>query len=224
MAIILSIESATTNCSVAVAVKGQVMASKELNSANFSHAENLHDFIEEVLQEAKLAMRDVQAISVSKGPGSYTGLRIGVSAAKGLAFGLQIPLISTSTLQALAMQVNIQEGCIVSMLDARRMEVYTQTYTKNYQPLNQVEAMVIEAASFDELLESHHQVHFLGSGAFKFAEICTHPNAVFYPDLVPSAKEQAVLAYTHFLNKEFENTAYFEPFYLKDFVGVKTKK
>lgn len=221
MANILCIESATTNCSVALAKDGEIIAAKELNAAQFSHAENLHDFIHEVLDEVNLPIKKLDAISVSKGPGSYTGLRIGVSAAKGLAFGIGIPLISVGTLEALALQINIESGFIIPMLDARRMEVYAQVFNAEHKSSSAVEAIVLDENSFSSYLKKN-QVHFLGSGVSKFTAFCTHPNSNFYPDLAPSAKHQAKLSFAKFQNNIFEDTAYFEPFYLKDFVsGVK---
>ena len=223
MAYILSIESATTNCSVALAKDGNVIAVKELNAANYSHAENLHDFVQQVVDKANLKINQLDAISISKGPGSYTGLRIGVSAAKGLAFGIGIPLISIGTLEALALQLKIESGLIIPMLDARRMEAYTQVFSAEHNSITTVEASLLHEDSFKTYLEKN-KVHFVGSAASKFAEVCTHPKANFHPELVPSAKEQAKLAFKKFENKEFEDTAYFEPFYLKDFVAGKPKK
>lgn len=222
MAYILHIESATSNCSVGLSHNGKIVAVKELNTAHYSHAENLHDFIKDVLEEAELQMLQLNAVSISKGPGSYTGLRIGVSAAKGLAFGLQIPLIAVGTLHLLALQLKKPSGLIVPMLDARRMEAYTQIFSADYQSLGEVEAKILDASSFQAELASH-QVHFLGSATAKFEEICSHPNAVFHKDLVPSAKEQAEIAFQKFKQQIFEDTAYFEPFYLKDFVAGNKK-
>jgi tRNA threonylcarbamoyladenosine biosynthesis protein TsaB len=222
LAYILCIESATTNCSVALTEDGKVVAAKELNAANFSHAEHLHDFILDVLAESSVNINNIDAISVSKGPGSYTGLRIGVSAAKGLAFGIKVPLISVGTLEALAHQIKVDSGYILPILDARRMEVYAQVFSAEHTPLNSVEAVVLEENSFEAYL-STNQVHFMGSGALKFSTICKHPNALFYSEFVPSAKEQAILAYSKFQKKDFEDTAYFEPFYLKDFVAGSKK-
>lgn len=222
MAYLLHIESATTNCSVAISYKGSIISSKELNAKQFSHAENLHAFVDDVALQAGISLKQLDGVSVSKGPGSYTGLRIGVSAAKGFAFGLQIPLFSVNTLAALAHQLHIKKGMIVCMLDARRMEAYTQTFSFDYTPLNAIEAKVLEEDSFKKLLDEN-EVHFVGSAAEKFQTICQHANANFHPELLPSAKEQAKLAYQKFIHNEIEDTAYFEPFYLKDFVAGKPK-
>ncbi len=223
MAYLLHIESATTNCSVALTKNGNLLATKELNAAQYSHAENLHAFINEVVNESGLNINQLHGISISKGPGSYTGLRIGVSAAKGLAFGLHIPLISVGTLEALAHQINIEKGIIVSMLDARRMEAYTQLFSAQLEALTKVDATLLNEDSFAKELEEN-ELHFVGSGAEKFKSICQNANARFYPDLLPSAKEQATIAYQKYTDKDFEDTAYFEPFYVKDFVAGKPKK
>ena len=223
MAFILNIETATKNCSVSIAENGKTIAIKELNNGNYSHAEMLHPFIVEVLQEANIATDTISAIAVSKGPGSYTGLRIGVSAAKGLSFTLDKPLISVDTLTSLAHSVTIKEGLIVPMIDARRMEVYSAIFDSNFNKLRAIEAQIIDDNSFQkELLE--HKVYFLGDGAAKCKEVITHNNAVFIENKHPSAKEMAVLSYEKYKKNDIEDVAYFEPFYLKDFVAVPAKK
>ena len=215
MAIILCLETATTNCSVALSVNGSVTALKEDYSNQYSHAERLHVFIEEVLHKAKVEKSQLDAIAVSKGPGSYTGLRIGVSAAKGLCFALDIPLISVPTLDSLALKVD-SAITIVPMLDARRMEVYSAVYAEDKIQVRETLAEILDVNSFEKLLAEGETV-FIGNGVAKFQEICSHPNAVFMPDELPSAKEQAVLAEEKFNANLFEDVAYFEPYYLKDF-------
>lgn len=222
MAFILHIESATTNCSVALSKNGEVISLKEINSQQFSHAENLHDFIGQVAHESGLHLNQLNAVSISKGPGSYTGLRIGVSAAKGLAFGLNIPLISVNTLAVLAQQIKTKKGIIIPILDARRMEAYIQLFSAKHEPIGSIEAKILTADSFSTELEQG-EVHFVGSAVEKFKPICNHPNARFYSDLLPSAKEQAELAYQKFIQNKVEDTAYFEPYYLKEFVAGKPK-
>lgn len=218
MALILCIETATTNCSVALSRNGEVMARKEDYSANYSHAERLHVFIDEILKENKFAPSDLNAVAISKGPGSYTGLRIGVSAAKGLCFSLDIPLLSVPTLQSLAFQVDEKEGdFIVPMLDARRMEVYTAGFTAQKDKVFETRAEILDSSSYEEVLEKG-VVSFIGNGVAKFKEICEHPNARFVEGKLPSAKEMAPLADQKFRNGEFEDVAYFEPYYLKDFM------
>ncbi len=171
---ILCIETATTNCSVALGNKGKLLALKEDYSDNYSHAERLHLFIEEILKENGLKPTDLLAIAVSKGPGSYTGLRIGVSAAKGLCFALDIPLISIPTLKSLALQVKQEkEGFIIPLLDARRMEVYTAGFTSENKQVFDTRAEILQEDSFSEYLENA-SVTFIGSGVEKFSKICEH--------------------------------------------------
>ena len=152
MALILNIETATKNCSVSLAENGNVIALKELNDGNYSHAEKLHVFIDEVLKTSNKNRDDVDAIAISKGPGSYTGLRIGVSAAKGLSYALDKPLISVLTLEALAHQVTCNDGVIVAMLDARRMEVYSAIFDSNYNEVREIEAQILDDNAFAEYL------------------------------------------------------------------------
>jgi len=217
MATILCLETATTNCSVTLSVNGSVIAFREDNSKSYSHAERLHVFINEVLQEAKLAKDQLDAICVSKGPGSYTGLRIGVSAAKGLCFALDVPLISIATLSALASQVTAADALyIVPMLDARRMEVYSAVYNSDKEEIRETQAQILEETSFSTFLDEG-KVLFIGNGVEKFQEICKHPNALFMPGALPSAVQQAKLSQAKFDRQEFEDVAYFEPYYLKDF-------
>ncbi len=223
MAIILNIETSTKNCSVNVAENGVVLAIKELNNGNYSHAEVLHPFIEEVLEQAAISKPQINAIAVSKGPGSYTGLRIGVSAAKGLCFALNCPLISIDTLTALTYAISIEEGFIVPMLDARRMEVYAAIFNSDNIKIRDTKAEIIEDSSFLEELEKS-KVYFLGDGSKKCKQIITHKNAVFVDDKFPSSKEMALLSYLKYKKNDIEDVAYFEPFYLKDFIVIPEKK
>ncbi|MBV1922576.1 MAG: tRNA (adenosine(37)-N6)-threonylcarbamoyltransferase complex dimerization subunit type 1 TsaB, partial [Flavobacteriaceae bacterium] len=167
MATILCLETSTTNCSVALSVNGSVIALKEDNSNQYSHAERLHVFIEEVLSESNIKKDDLDAIAISKGPGSYTGLRIGVSAAKGLCFALDVPLISIPTLEILASQLQIENGLIISMLDARRMEVYSSVYNKEIIEVRETKAEVIDETSFVSFLDIEN-VFFIGNGAVSY--------------------------------------------------------
>ncbi|MFT5258189.1 MAG: tRNA threonylcarbamoyladenosine biosynthesis protein TsaB [Polaribacter sp.] len=223
MAIILNIETSTKNCSVSVADTGKIIAIKELNNGNYSHAEVLHPFIENILAQGSVSKDKIDAIAVSKGPGSYTGLRIGVSAAKGLSFALSVPLISIDTLTALSFAISIDKGLIVPMLDARRMEVYSAIFDKQHQKIREIKAEIIDENSFLAALEQG-EVHFLGDGAHKCKEIITHRNAVFVDDMFPSSREMALLSYHKFKKNDFEDLAYFEPFYLKDFIVIPEKK
>jgi tRNA threonylcarbamoyladenosine biosynthesis protein TsaB len=217
MAIILCLETATTNCSVALSVNGSVIAILEDSNKNYSHAEMLHPFINKALEASKLKMEDLDAVAVSKGPGSYTGLRIGVSAAKGLCFALDIPLISIPTLESLANQVVSHPSFVVSMLDARRMEVYSAVFSENKE-IRKTEAEILGETSFSNYLENG-EVVFLGSGVEKFKLLCTHPNAIFLDDRLPSAREMASLAEKKYNTTNIENVAYFEPYYLKNFIS-----
>jgi len=214
---ILCIETASTNCSVALAKNGNLLALKEDYSNGFSHAERLHIFIRDILEENNMELSNLDAIAVSKGPGSYTGLRIGVSAAKGLCFSLGIPLISVSTLTALAYQVKEKE-LVVTMLDARRMEVYTSVFDKDRGQILETSAKILDENSYLEYLEKG-PVYFIGSGVTKFKEICRHPNANFIQEKLPSANEMVELAISKYKVSDFEDVAYFEPYYLKDFMA-----
>lgn len=226
MATILCLETATTNCSVAIAVDGKVVVLQEDNPTgetdkSFSHAERLHIFIEKVLEDAQIDKKQLDAIAVSKGPGSYTGLRIGVSAAKGLCFALDIPLISVATLRSLSLQVKEAAAFVIPMLDARRMEVYSAVFSEEKE-IRETQAEILTETSFSEYLEKGKTV-FIGDGAEKFKAICHHPNALFIINKLPSANEMALIAEDKYKISDTEDVAYFEPFYLKDFVGVKSK-
>lgn len=223
MALILNIETTTTQCSVSVAKDGEVLAYREENAENYIHAEKLHVFIKEALQEAGVVFSDMEAVAVSKGPGSYTGLRIGVSAAKGFCFALDIPLIGIETLQLLALSFPIQKGSVVAMLDARRMEVYSAIFNEKHQQIRSTQAEVITGISFREYLEKG-AVYFVGPGAAKCKAVIAHPHAVFPEPLqYPSARLMATLAEARFRAGFFEDVAYFEPHYLKDFVAGEAK-
>lgn len=222
MSFILNIETATTNCSVSLSKEGKTIVLKEDNDKSYSHAERLHVYIDEVLKEANINSNKLDAISVSKGPGSYTGLRIGVSAAKGLCFALDKPLISISTLGALAHQVKMDDGIIVSMLDARRMEVYSAIYDSNYNQIRETQAQILDETSFNDYLEQG-KVYFIGNGVEKTKTLINHPNAIFIEAKLPSANDMSLLADTKYKKNDTEDVAYFEPYYLKDFVALKPK-
>ena len=216
MATILCLETATTNCSVALSINGSVVAIEEDSNKLYSHAEKLHAFIKKVCDEASVSIQELDAIAVSMGPGSYTGLRIGVSAAKGLCFALEIPLISISTLESLASQISAETKFVVPMLDARRMEVYAAVFSDNKQ-VRKTMAEIIASNSFLEYLEQD-TVTFVGSGVEKFKSICNHSNAVFVENKLPSAYQMAKLAEAKYKISDTEDVAYFEPYYLKDFI------
>ena len=223
MAYVLNIETSTTNCSVALSKNGSIVAYKEDNSLGYSHAERLHVYIDEVLQTAKVSIDQLDAIAISKGPGSYTGLRIGVSAAKGLCYALDVPLISVPTLEALAHQVDAPKGAVVAMLDARRQEVYSAIFDDHFSELRSTEAEVLTPESYQELLESS-PVYFIGNGVAKTKALIAHKNAYFIEDKLPSAQQMCALSFEKYKAKNFEDVAYFEPFYLKDFIAIPSKK
>lgn len=208
---------------MSISKEGKTIVLKELNDGNYSHAEKLHKLIEQVVLDAKIELSDLKAIAVSKGPGSYTGLRIGVSAVKGLCFALDIPMISVNTLQSLALSVSIDKGYKIPLLDARRMEVYSQVFNDKNEKIRDVHAEIIDSDSFSEFLNAG-KVYFFGDGAEKCKEIITHKNAVFIDNKFPSAKEMSVISFEKYLKNEFEDVAYFEPFYLKEFIGGISKK
>jgi len=222
---ILNIETATQICSVSLAKDGKVIALRESNEKN-SHASLLSIFIDEVINEASISLNDIQAIAISKGPGSYTGLRIGVSTAKGLAYGLGVPLISVSTLQAMAWGLsskleNQENTLFAPMIDARRMEVYSAFYNSKNEIVKEISADIIDSDSYLNFLQQH-KIIFFGDGADKCKEAISHENATFV-EMNPSSAFMAQIAQTKFENQQFENVAYFEPFYLKDFIATKPK-
>jgi tRNA threonylcarbamoyladenosine biosynthesis protein TsaB len=219
MPIILNIETATKNCSVAIAKEGKTIVCKELATENFSHAEKLHVFIEQILVESDVQFSELNAIAVSQGPGSYTGLRIGVSSAKGFSYALNIPLIAVDTLQLLAKQITIDKGIILPMIDARRMEVFSAMYDSNYNQIRETQAEIIDESSYQEISET---IHLVGDGIGKFTNTLTDEKFVFHNEVVyPSANEMSALSFEKFQNSDFVDVAYFEPFYLKDFLLVK---
>lgn len=219
MSYILNIETATKNCSVSIAKNGQTVCCKETAELGYSHAEKLHVFIEEILAEAKVAFKDLSAIAVSQGPGSYTGLRIGVSAAKGLSYALQIPLISIDTLSILANQVQQSDGIIIPMIDARRMEVYSAIFNANKEMIREVKAEILTEESFSNITET---VYFIGDSNEKAKTVLSKSNYVFMDNIFfPSANEMSAMSFEKFRQNNFEDVAYFEPYYLKDFMFAK---
>lgn len=222
MSYILNIETATKNCSVALAKEGKTIVCKEIAEEGYSHAERLHVFMEEIIKEAGIAFQDISAIAVSQGPGSYTGLRIGVSAAKGLCFALGVPLIAVDTLQILASQAKVSNGLIIPMLDARRMEVYSAIFTPNFENKRTVQAEVISENSFEDLQET---IYFVGDCAEKCKPVLTKENFIFLEEIkYPSAKEMSFLSYEKHKKNDTVDVAYFEPYYLKDFMMTVSKK
>ncbi|WP_304200314.1 tRNA (adenosine(37)-N6)-threonylcarbamoyltransferase complex dimerization subunit type 1 TsaB [Flavobacterium alvei] len=222
MSYILNIETATKNCSVALAKEGKTILCKEIAEEGYSHAERLHVFIEQIIQEAGITYQDLSAIAVSQGPGSYTGLRIGVSAAKGLCFALGIPLIAVDTLQVLASQASVSNGLIIPMLDARRMEVYSAIFTPNFENKRAVQAEVIAENSFEDFQET---LYFVGDCAEKCKAVLIKENHVFLEEIkYPSAKNMSYLSFDKYKKNDTVDVAYFEPYYLKDFMMTVSKK
>ncbi|WP_310560733.1 tRNA (adenosine(37)-N6)-threonylcarbamoyltransferase complex dimerization subunit type 1 TsaB [Flavobacterium sp.] len=222
MPYILNIETATKNCSVALAKDGKTILCKEFAEEGYSHAERLHVFIEEIIQEAGITFKDLSAIAVSQGPGSYTGLRIGVSAAKGLCYALGISLIAIDTSQVLALQAKVSSGLIIPMLDARRMEVYSAIFTPNFEKKRAVQAEIITEKSFEDLEET---LYFVGDCAEKCKPVLIKENFIFLEGIkYPSAKEMSFLSFEKYQKNDFVDVAYFEPYYLKDFLMTVSKK
>jgi len=230
MSLVLNIETATSVCSVTLSDRGNVIGIRESREANL-HSKMLTVFIEELFEDTSQKKADLEAVAVSMGPGSYTGLRIGVSVAKGISYGLGIKLIAVPSLLALANQVMVRklfgkvpdkepEGVILCpMIDARRMEVYTAQYKPNLTEIEAVSAQVIDEYSFSDLLSTKHLV-FFGNGSAKCKDFITHPNAFFIDQIEASARYMADIAQNKFAQKEFVDSAYFEPFYLKDFIAT----
>jgi tRNA threonylcarbamoyladenosine biosynthesis protein TsaB len=222
MTYILNLETSTKNCSVSLAKNGEVLVLKEIAEQGYSHAEKLHVFIQEVVAQANITLQDLHAIAVGKGPGSYTGLRIGVSAAKGLSYALNIPLIATDTLLVLAKKAVVSNGLIVPMLDARRMEVYNAVYNPEFELIRPIQAEVITEVSFQEF---NQEIYLLGDGALKCQPLLTDTRFHFIPEIqYPSAEEMAMISFESYKTSDTVDVAYFEPFYLKDFVLGGTHK
>lgn len=223
MSLLLHIESATTQCSVALSQNGELLAAKQIDNG-YTHAENLHVFIQDLFTETGFKAQDLKAVAVSRGPGSYTGLRIGVSAAKGLAYALHIPLIAIDTLSLMALQAKetgFTNGSLCAMLDARRMEVYCAVYDQHLQTIGATEALVLNEESVEQF-SAYGPTAFFGNGMPKCRDLLSRlPGSVFIEHIQPSAAHMCQLAYEKYTRQAFEDTAYFEPFYLKDFLILK---
>lgn len=223
MSRILSIETSTGVCSVAVHDAGKLLACAEINEQG-AHAEKIMTLIDDVLRQGKISFKQVDAIAVGEGPGSYTGLRIGVSTAKGLAYAGDLPLVGVNTLQAIATSIEIEsEDSIISLLDARRMEVYAQVFDDGYQPKSELWSEVLDESSFNEFFSSR-KVFFVGSGLEKVKSVISFQNAEFRDEVKFSAAHFGKLAYEKFLKNEFVDIAYFVPNYLKEFKALQSKK
>lgn len=227
MALILNLETSTNVCSVSVSKDGETVFYIEDRNGP-SHASLLGLFVQKAVDEMDLITNKPDAIAVSKGPGSYTGLRIGVSESKGLCYGWDIPLIALDTLEVLTESVFQKKDWEPSflfcpMLDARRMEVYTCLMDKTFARIKEIEAIVVDNTFLQHELSSH-QIVFFGNGSDKCKGVIQSSNSIFIPDIYPSAKSMSKLAEKRFNEQKFENIAYFEPFYLKDFVSTASKK
>ncbi|HAF30518.1 MAG TPA: tRNA (adenosine(37)-N6)-threonylcarbamoyltransferase complex dimerization subunit type 1 TsaB [Bacteroidales bacterium] len=234
MALILNIETSTIVCSVSVSRDGIVLAVKESREEK-SHAKSLTIFIDEILKELNYKIDDLDAVAISKGPGSYTGLRIGVSTAKGLCYAKDLPLIAINTLQSMATGMilkfntnelpvdNFETAILVPMIDARRMEVYSAFFNSKGESVREVLAEIIDEHSYKDILSKQKMI-FFGDGSEKIRETIQHENAIFIGDIYPSSNDMAELSENAYQKREFENVAYFEPFYLKDFVATVPKK
>ncbi len=225
---ILCIETSGAVCSAAVVRDGAVLFSR-VNADGQNHACMLPVFIEELLEESRIAGITLDAVALSQGPGSYTGLRIGTATAKGLCYGLNIPLIAIDTLQILCEKALSQESDVLSqkslicpMIDARRMEVYCTLYNTQGERVTDIEAKVIDEISFADVLEQH-QVYFCGDGSAKCQSVIVHENAVFIEDIIPLATQMGALVHNAYMQKKFEDVAYFDPFYLKDYIPAHSK-
>nr|WP_314494510.1 tRNA (adenosine(37)-N6)-threonylcarbamoyltransferase complex dimerization subunit type 1 TsaB [uncultured Chryseobacterium sp.] len=221
---ILYLETSSKNCSVAVSDDEKLLCVCEEVSENYKQSESLHSFVEWALEGAELSIKDIEAISLGKGPGSYTGLRIGAASAKGFCYGLKIPLIAVNSLVSMAEPfLGMNYDLIIPLVDARRMEVYTAVYDGiTGVELTPTEAKVLDEQSFQEL--KGKKVLFVGDGTRKAQEIIQLPDADFNEDVYPSAKNLVNKTLEKIKNRDFEDIAYFEPFYLKEFHGVKKKK
>ena len=228
MSCILNIETSTDVCSVAISDSGQVIFNKEDHSGP-NHAVKLGVYVDEALDFLDSHGLPLEAVAVSCGPGSYTGLRIGVSMAKGICYGRGVKLIAVPTLELMAVPVLLgehpeeEDALIVPMLDARRMEVYAEVFDRALKVVRPIQADIVDADTYKEYLDQHH-VYFFGNGAAKCMETINHPNAHLVEGIEPLAKNMAPLAEKRFAEGKFEDVAYFVPFYLKDFVAKMPKK
>jgi len=227
MALILNIESSTEVCSVSLARDGEVVDTVE-NLTGQNHSRLLTVFIEEIFNRLNISMSDLDAVAVSGGPGSYTGLRIGVASAKGICYALKKPLISITSLASMAhhviknyRQYNLPEDNLLycPMIDARRMEVYTAIFDREGKMVREIQAKIIGPDSFESFFREN-KIAFFGNGSDKCKSIITNPNAIFLDDVKSSAAYMAELSLEAFNEKKFEDVAYYEPFYLKDFVAT----
>jgi tRNA threonylcarbamoyladenosine biosynthesis protein TsaB len=225
MALILNIETATKVCSVALYQDDNLLGLQEL-FIDKSHSEYLAVIINDLMNYTGRKFEGLAAVAISKGPGSYTGLRIGTSTAKGLCYALDIPLISINTLKAMAVNLAglYEDTYLCPMIDARRMEAYFMILDREHKEILSAQAKIIDENVFSNLLKDN-KIVFFGNGSDKCKPILSkHSNAIFVESIHPTAKSVGILAFEKFKTKEFEDVAYFEPYYLKDFIATKAKK
>lgn len=220
---ILYLETSSKNCSVAISEDEKLLCLTEEVSENYKQSESLHTFVEWALEGAGFSIKDIEAVALGKGPGSYTGLRIGASSAKGFCYGLKIPLIAVNSMESMIEPfLSKNYDYIVPLVDARRMEVYTAVYNgESGNEVSGTEAKILDETSFEEFKDK--KILFVGDGAKKAKEILQLPKAEFNDKVYPSAQYLIRKSIEKINQKEFEDIAYFEPFYLKDFHGVKKK-
>ena len=223
MSYFLALETCTKNCSVAIFENNTLLYLKEQREDKYLHSEKLNLFIEESLSKSNISIKKINAIIISKGPGSYTGLRIGTSTAKGLCYSLDIPLISVSTLEAMSASLKKNKNVFYycPMLDARRDEVYAAIFDSDNRIAREIRADIVDSKTYLNFLNK--KIIFFGTGAIKCKSLINHKNAVFEENIFPSAKNLGILGFRKFLNEDFEDVAYFEPYYLKDFIAGPTK-
>lgn len=220
---ILHIETSSRNCSVAISDGEELLCLCEEVSENYKQSESLHTFVEWALEGAEISLKEIEAVSLGKGPGSYTGLRIGAASAKGFCYGLKVPLIAVNSLETMIEPFLRQNyDVIIPLIDARRMEVYCAVFDGNSgEMISETEAKILDEQSFTEL--EGKKILFVGDGAKKAQEILKISGVDFISDVYPSAKYLIKKKVEKFNRQDFEDVAYFEPFYLKDFHGVKKK-
>lgn len=220
---ILYLETSSKNCSVAISDDEKMLCVAEEVSENYKQSESLHTFVEWALEGAGISMKDIEAVALGRGPGSYTGLRIGASSAKGFCYGLRVPLVAVNSMESMLTPfLGNNYDYIIPLIDARRMEVYTAVYDgTSGEEISETEAKILDETSFEEY--KGKKILFVGDGATKAKEILRLPDADFNDQVYPSAQHLMKRTLEKIQKKEFEDVAYFEPFYLKDFHGVKKK-
>lgn len=225
MAFILSLETSVDTCSVALHNQSELLATQTINEPQM-HASKLAGLIEEVLKAASVQTKNLQAVAITSGPGSYTGLRIGISTAKGLCYALTVPLVTLNTLELLAYQAShltTSDTLLCPMIDARRMEVYCTIVDSLRNTVRPVTAEIIDETSFIDILQEK-RIAFFGNGSSKCKAVINHPNAVFIDGIIPVASSLGEVAFKEFTQNQFEDLVHFEPFYLKEFQVKKSTK